>query len=299
MHENWQNLIKPKKLIIDQESLTETYGKFIIEPLERGYGITLGNSLRRILLASLQGAAVVFIKIDGIKHEFTSPSGILEDSTNIILNIKELKVVINKHHEAHAFISKKGPCIIQASDIQCNSSVKFLDPKQYICTITEKITFSAQLTIRTGRGYMPATSFSKEIKHNNIGMLAIDALFSPILKVNYNITSARVGQRTDYDKLVIELWGNGAILPETALGIAAKILKEQISIFINFQENIEPEISNKNETNNKLNQNLLRTVEELELSVRSANCLANANIKHIGDLVTKTENEMLKTKNFG
>ena len=297
MHQNWRSLIRPQNLIVEKESLTKKYGKFTVEPLERGYGVTLGNSLRRILLASLQGAAVSSVKIDGVSHEFTTLPDIVEDGTDIILNLKELSVKLNEGHQRIVYISKQGPCVVRASDIKTDSVVDFLDLDQHICTVSDGGFFNAELTIKTGRGYAPASlSIGKDL---SIGTLPIDALYSPISKVNYNVTNARVGQRTDYDKLVLELWGNGSILPEVALGISAKILKEQVSVFINFPEDIEPDIPKNDSEDNKLNDNLFRTVEELELSVRSANCLANANIIRIGDLVEKTEGEMLKTKNFG
>jgi DNA-directed RNA polymerase subunit alpha len=296
MYQNWRSLIKPQNVISDKDSLTNKYGKFTIEPLERGYGITLGNSLRRILLASLQGAAVVSIKINNSSHEFTALPNIVEDGTDIILNLKELIVKLNSGQQKTVSISKSGPCKIKASDIEADPSVEFLDPTQHICTVAENGSFNAELLVRTGRGYSPASHNANNIE---LGTIPIDALYSPISKVNYNVTNARVGQRTDYDKLVIELWGNGSILPEDALGISAKILKEQISVFINFQEDIEPEIPKHDKKDHKLNENLSKKVEELELSVRSSNCLANANITQIGDLVTRTENDMLKTKNFG
>ena len=297
MYQNWRSLIRPQSLIVDKDSLTRWYGKFTVEPLERGYGVTLGNSLRRILLASLQGAAVSSVKIEGASHEFTTLSDIVEDGTDIVLNLKELNVRLNEGQQRVVYISKRGPCVVKAGDIKADPIVEFLDPEQHICTVADGGVFKAELIVKTGRGYAPASlAVDKEL---SVGTLPIDALYSPISKVNYNVTNARVGQRTDYDKLVLELWGNGSILPEAALGISAKILKEQVSVFINFPEDIEPDILEGESEDDKLNDNLLRTVEELELSVRSMNCLANANIIRIGDLVEKTEGEMLKTKNFG
>lgn len=297
MHRNWRTLIKPKGLVVDKESATDRFGKFTLEPLERGYGVTLGNSLRRILLSSLQGAAITAVKLEGAQHEFMSLPDVKEDGTDIVLNLKEVGIRLHEGQQKTAYINKQGPCEVLARDIQGDSSIEILDPEHHICTVAEGGVFRAELTIRRGRGYVPASQFREE--GQPVGTIPIDAMFSPIRKVNYNVTNARVGQQTDYDKLVMEVTTNGAVSPEDALGIAAKILKEQFSIFINFPEDVEPEIPEMEEKSDRLNENLLRSVEELELSVRSANCLANANIRLIGDLVQRTESEMLKTKNFG
>lgn len=297
MYRNWRNLIRPKGLVIDRDTLTDRYGKFVLEPLERGYGVTLGNSLRRILLSSLQGAAIVSAKIEGAQHEFVSLPDVKEDGTDIILNLKEVAVKLHEGQQKTAHISKQGPCEVKAKDIMGDASIEILDPEHHICTLAEGGVFKAELTIRRGRGYVPALQFREE--GQAVGTIPMDALFSPVRKVNYHVTNARVGQQTDYDKLVMEVWTDGSISSEDALGVSAKILKEQLTVFINFPEDFEPEIAETEEKSERFNDNLMRSVEELELSVRSANCLANANIRLIGDLVQRTESEMLKTKNFG
>ena len=291
---NWRDLIKPKTVPV--EDATATYGKFVCEPLERGFGITLGNALRRVLLSSLQGAAITAVKIDGALHEFTSVPDVVEDVTEIVLNLKE--VVCKAHSpKTHVVrIDKEGPCEVTAGDIQVSDQVEILNPKHVICTVAKGGRFSAELTINVGRGYVPAER--NKTPGMPIGTTAIDGIFSPIRKVNYTVTNARVGQITDYDKLTLEVWTNGSVRPQDAVAYAAKILKDQLSIFINFEE--EEEASTLTSSDDEpLNENLFRSVEELELSVRSANCLQNANIHLIGELVQKTEADMLKTKNFG
>jgi DNA-directed RNA polymerase subunit alpha len=297
MYRNWRDLIRPKNIVIDRDTLTESYGKFVAEPLERGYGVTLGNALRRILLSSLQGAAISAAKIEGALHEFQALADIKEDVTDIVLNLKEVEVKLNSGDQKTVRIEVQGPADIKAKDIIHDDSVEVLNPEHHICTVAEGGTFKAELTVKRGRGYVPASQFRQE--GQAVGTVPIDSLFSPIRKVNYNVTHARVGQVTDYDKLTLEVWTNGAISPEDAVGVAAKILKEQVTIFINFSEDIEPELPEPEVREEKVNENLLRSVDELELSVRSANCLQNANIRYIGDLVQKTESEMLRTKNFG
>ena len=298
MQKNWRDLIRPKNMVVDRDTLSATYGKFVAEPLERGYGVTLGNSLRRILLSSLQGASFTSVRIDGASHEFMSVPDVKEDVTDIILNLKEVDMKLHGAADGKTVrLEIQGPKEVKASDITHDESVVILNPDQHICTVAEGGTFKADLTIKRGRGYVPATQFRQE--GQPVGTLPMDALFSPIVKVNYNVTHARVGQQTDYDKLSLEVWTNGAVTPEDAVGIAAKIMKEQVSIFINFNEEIEPELPEPEIKEERVNENLLRSVDELELSVRSANCLQNANIKFIGDLVQKSESEMLKTKNFG
>ena len=292
---NWRDLIKPRNVPVEQDSLTETYGKFVCEPLERGFGTTVGNALRRVLISSLQGAAISAVKIDGALHEFTSVPDVVEDVTEIILNLKE---VVLKAHQPKATIlriDKEGPCEVKAGDIQTNESVDVLNPDHTICTVAKGGRFSAELTVNIGRGYVPADR--NKTPGMPIGTVPIDALFSPIKKVNYTVTNARVGQVTDYDKLTLEVWTDGSVLPQDAVAYAAKILKDQLTIFINFEEEDEP--IETEETEEPLNENLFRSVEELELSVRSANCLQNANIHLIGELVQKSEHDMLKTKNFG
>jgi DNA-directed RNA polymerase subunit alpha len=268
----------------------------VCEPLERGFGITLGNSLRRVLLSSLQGAAITAVKIDGALHEFTSVPDVVEDVTTIILNLKEVVVRAHSARTHVVRIEKDGPCEVKASDIQTGDQIDVLNPDHVICTVAKGGRFSAELTITVGRGYVPAERTKQP--GQPIGNIAIDALYSPLRKVNYTVTNARVGQMTDYDKLTLEVWTDGSVKPQDAVAYAAKILKDQLTIFINFEEEPEATTSVKEE-DEPLNENLFRSVEELELSVRSANCLQNANIHLIGELVQRTESEMLKTKNFG
>jgi DNA-directed RNA polymerase subunit alpha len=294
MAKNWRDLIRPRMLEIEERS--ETYGKFSCEPLERSFGTTLGTALRRILLSSLQGAAITHVKIDGALHEFTSLPGVVEDVTDIVLNLKETLFKAEHDRTYTVRLDKQGEGIVTAGDISLTDGVSCLNPQHKICTLGRDGKISMEMTIATGRGYAPAERHSSNLE---VGVIAVDAIFSPIQKVNFTVTNARVGQQTDYDKLTLEVWTNGAIRPDDAVAFAAKILKEQLNLFINFEEMAEPVAAPRDEEAEKLNENLWRTVDELELSVRSANCLQNANIKYIGELVQKTESEMLKTKNFG
>ncbi len=297
IHKNWRDLIRPKTLLVDRDTISDTFGKFTAEPLERGYGVTVGNSLRRILLSSLKGAAISAVRIEGALHEFMALDDIREDVSDIILNLKQVCFKLEGVEQRTVSIEVQGPATVRARDIVGDSSVIVLNPDQVVCTVAEGGTFKAELVVQQGRGYVPASQFREE--DQAVGTIPVDAVFSPVRKVNYNVTNARVGQRTDFDKLVLEVTTNGAIHPEDALGIAAKILKEQAQIFINFSEDIEPELPEPSMEEDSVNENLLRPVDELELSVRSMNCLQNTNIRYIGDLVQKTESEMLKTKNFG
>jgi DNA-directed RNA polymerase subunit alpha len=283
---NWRELIKPKSIVIEDETHTTFYGKFVCEPLERGYGITIGNALRRILLSSLQGAAIVSVKFEDVVHEFSTIPGVREDVTDIILNLKQVKLRVKDTDEAVIRLAKKGECTVTASDIQTDGVVEILNPGQHIATLNKEAKLSLEMVVRMGKGYVSAETL--KTMDQSIGEIPIDAIFSPIQKVNYVVTNARVGQITDYDRLTLEVWTDGSVTPEDAVAYSAKILKEQMAPFINFEEEEE-----------KFNQNLFRPVSELELSVRSANCLKNANITYIGELVQKTEAEMLKTKNFG
>ncbi len=295
MERNWRELIKPSRLVVDEDSHTQYYGKFACEPLERGFGHTIGNSLRRILISSLQGAAITNVRIEGVLHEFSTVPGVLEDVGDIILNLKGVNLRFLGHEPTTMTISAEGEGKITAGDIQIPPDVEILNPEHHIATLGPEGRLEAELTVKTGKGYVAADR--NKGPDDPIGLIALDAAFSPITKVNYVVTQARVGQITDYDKLTLEVFTNGAVLPEDAVAYAAKILKEQLTIFINFQEEPEPEEETPEEP--KLNDNLFRTVDELELSVRSANCLKNADIKYIGELVQRTESEMLKTKNFG
>jgi len=295
---NWRDLIKPNTIEIETETSTDFYGKFVCEPLERGFGITLGNSLRRILLSSLQGAAIVSVKFHGVPHEFTTIPGIKEDVTEIILNLKGVNLnVIDEEEEIKIFLDNKGGKVVTAGDIICDGKVEVMNPDQHLATLNKDAVLHAEMLVKTGRGYVPAEKNVTE--DQSIGVIFIDALFSPIRKVTYVVGNARVGQRTDYDKLTLEIWTDGTAIPQDALAFAAKILKEQVTLFINFEEEEEEVEKEEKEEEEKINENLFRSVSELELSVRSSNCLKNADIKHIYELVQKTESEMLKTKNFG
>ena len=295
---NWRDLIKPRMLEKEGSSFTPRYGKFACEPLERGFGLTIGNSLRRVLLSSLQGAAVTAIKVEGALHEFTTLPGVVEDVTDIILNLKELLVRMDEAGPRVITINKRGEGPVLGSDIECPPGVTILNPEKRIATLSGDARLSMELTVQLGRGYVAAER--NNIATAPVGTVPIDALFSPVRKVNYTVTNARVGQQTDYDKLTLEVWTDGSISAEDAVAFAAKILKDQLTIFINFEELPDPEEeSEADEDLRVLYDNLNRPVDELELSVRSANCLQNANIKYIGQLVQRSEAEMLKTKNFG
>jgi len=294
---NWRDLIRPKMLEVEKETLTATYGRFSCEPLERGFGTTMGNSLRRVLLSSLQGAAICAIKIDGALHEFQTLPDVVEDVTDIILNLKDVLVKMHDSKTRVLRIDKQTEGEVTAGDIQAVDGVEILNPKHHIATLSRGGKFHAELVVQMGRGYVPAERNKQP--HMPIGMIPMDALFSPIKKVNYVVMHARVGQQTDYDKLTMEVWTDGSVRPEDAVAYAAKILKDQLTIFINFEETYEPADEPVSEEQEKLNENLDKSVDELELSVRSANCLQNASIRYIGELVQRTEAEMLKTKNFG
>ena len=297
MQRNWRGLIRPKRVEIDEGTHTRYYGEFTCQPLERGMGITLGNALRRTLLSSIQGAAIVSVRFDGVLHEFSTIPGIKEDVTDIILNLKGVRVMLHQDGPRVLSLDVSREGIITAGDIIHDSTVEILNPDHYLATLSGKASLKAEMTVKMGRGYMQAKK-EKDFDQPE-GTINIDAVFSPIKKVNYTVTHARVGQIADYDRLVLEVWTDGSVLPEDAVAFASKILKEQLDIFINFSEPEEeselPDIEGKD----NLNEQLLRHVEDLELSVRSANCLKNAGINLIGELVQKTEAEMLKTKNFG
>ena len=300
---NWKTLIKAKRLDVDEETLSDYYGKFYVEPLERGFGITLGNSLRRILLSSLQGAAATAVKIDGSLHEFSVLPGVKEDVTEIILNLKEVVFKLHTPGPKTVRIDAKGQKEVTGADIVPDADVEVINPQHHIATLDTEATLKMEMTVKMGRGYVPAERNEEE--DMPIGTIPIDAIFTPVKKVNYTVTNARVGQITDYDKLTLEVWTNGSIKPDDALALAAKILKDQLNIFINFEEPPE-ELDDSEDDEDKikreqeeLREKLIKTVDELELSVRSANCLKNANIQYIGELIRKSEQEILQTKNFG
>lgn len=296
MQRNWRELIKPKRLEIETDGRPDTYAKFVCEPLERGFGTTLGNAIRRILLSSLQGAAITNVKMEGVLHEFSTVPGVIEDVTDIILNLKEVRFKMHGEGTRHLVIEKSGEGSVTAGDIGGDAHVEVLNPDLTICTLAKDAKLRMELVVKQGKGYVAADRNMEE--GQPIGMVPIDAIFSPVRKVSYVVTQARVGQITDYDKLTMEIWTDGSIKPEDALAYAAKIMKDQVSVFINFEE--ETEVSDEEiRLEPEYNENLFRSVDELELSVRSANCLKNADIRYIGELVQKTESEMLKTKNFG
>jgi DNA-directed RNA polymerase subunit alpha len=300
VYSNWRALIKPKRIERDNKS-GETYGKFVVKPLERGFGITLGNALRRVLLSSLQGAAVTSVKIDGVLHEFSSIPGVIEDVTDIILNVKGVLVRTDRMEPFNAFIDVEGQSgqtrVVTAADIKFDAAAEVLNPSHPIATLTGPGRLRMEMRVAMGKGYVPADR--NKTAEMPIGTIPIDAIHSPIRRVKYIVTNARVGQRTDYDKLTLELWTNGSVSPEDAVAFSAKILKEQLQVFINFVEVDEPSVGEERQTEQAPNENLFKRVEELDLSVRSANCLQNAGIEYIWQLVEKTEAEMLKTKNFG
>lgn len=295
---NWRDLIKPRRVDIDPTTLADTYGKFVAKPLERGFGITLGNALRRILLSSIQGTAVTGVKIDGILHEFSPVRGAMEDVSDIVLNLKGLRLKMDTPDAKVMRLKATGPGDVLASQIDTGGLVQILNPDHRICTLGDRSSINMEIRVKMGRGYVAAENYEKEEKE--IGFIPVDGFFSPVKRVTYFVTNARVGQRTDYDRLTMEVTTDGSVQPQDALAYAAKILKDQISIFINFNEQDEPEVvEERSDISPRFNENLNRRVDELELSVRSANCLANANIRYIGELVQKTEAEILKTKNFG
>lgn len=295
----------PDAITFDEETLTDTYGKLTAEPLERGFGTTLGNALRRVLLSSIEGAAVTAIKIPGALHEFSTIKGVKEDVVDIILNIKKLRFRLYSNGVKTAVIKIKGPKTVTGGDIQGDASFDVLNPEQVIATLDKHSVFEAEMYIKKGKGYVPA-EFNKE-EELPANMIAVDSVFTPIRKVNFIVEKARVGRATDYDRLIMEIWTDGSITPEKAISQAASILMEHLNLFVLEEEDLEEEIASvaQGDFDNPMNEepvfnsNLLKSVEELELSVRSYNCLKNANIKTIADLVQKTEQEMLRTKNFG
>ncbi len=296
----WRDFQLPKRLECDESTYTNTYGKFIAAPFERGYGVTLGNSLRRVLLSSIEGSAVTSVKFGGVQHEFTSIPGVLEDVTEIILNVKSL--VINCHSKIPKTITikvdEKGE--VKAKDIEADETIEIINPEHHICTLSKDTKFQMEMEVARGRGYVPAEQNKKE--EISLGSIAVDSLFSPVKKVNFQVENTRVGQRTDYDKLVLEIWTNGAISPKDALLYASNILQRHLDVFVNFgqlPEDIEEEEPEMTKEEVALYEKLKLPISELELSVRSSNCLREANIKVIADLVKRSEDEMLGFKNFG
>jgi len=297
MQRNWSSLIRPKRVDVDEATHTRSYGEFTIQPLERGFGVTLGNALRRVLLSSIQGAAIISIKIDGVLHEFSTIPGIKEDVTDVILNLKGVRFKLGAADTKVVRLNVTKAGVITAGDIITDGTIDVLNTDHYIATMSGGGAFNAEMVVKMGKGY---TAARKELEPDQPeGTINIDAIYTPIKKVNYVVQNARVGQITDYDKLVLEVWTDGSLNPGDAIAYAAKILKQQLDVFINFEE-VEEDVVPENEVQpEKDNEILMRSVEDLELSVRSANCLKNAGINTIGELVQRTEAEMLKTKNFG
>lgn len=292
---NWKELIKPSKVQIEAGRDPKSKASIVVEPLERGFGLTLGNALRRVLLSSLQGAAIVGLKADGVVHEFSSLEGVREDVTDIVLNLKSVVVKVNSGERKRIAVDIEGPCEVTAGMLEGGADVEILNKDLVICTLSKGARFKAELFVATGKGYVPASQ--NRPADAPIGYIPIDALFSPVKKVTYKIEDSRVGQVTDYDKLALDIETDGTIDPETAVALSARILQDQLQLFISFEE-VE-EAKPEEEETLSFDRNLLRKVDEMELSVRSQNCLKNDNIVYIGDLVQKTEAEMLKTPNFG
>lgn len=294
----WKSLEKPKRLDYERETLTSTYGKFFAEPFERGYAITIGNSLRRILLSSIQAAAVTNVKIEGVLHEFATMPGVVEDVADIILNVKQLKLKMEGEGPVKIRLNVTGDREVTARDIQTDGNIEIINPDLHIATLTERnAKLEIEMDVDSGRGYVGADRNKRD--DQPVGVIPVDALFSPVTRVKVDSENTRVGQMTDYDRMILEIWTDGRIKPEDALAHAAKLLKDHLQIFINFEEEPEEELVEMDEETDQLKDLLSRSVDELELSVRSSNCLKNANIKTIGDLVQKSEAEMLKYRNFG
>jgi DNA-directed RNA polymerase subunit alpha len=296
IQKNWLELIKPNKVEVERKSDSRNIGKVVVEPLERGFGLTLGNSLRRILLSSLQGAAVTAVKIAGVQHEFSTVEGVREDVTDIVLNIKAIAVRMHAEGPKRMRILAEGPCEVTAGMIEAGADIEIMNPDLILCTLDKGAKLDMEMTVGTGKGYRPASMNRPE--EAPVGLIPVDSIFSPVRKVSYDVEDTRVGQITDYDKLTLVVETNGVISPDDAVAYAARILQDQLQVFINFDEPKEAQASEVEESL-PFNRNLLKKVEELELSVRSANCLKNDNIIYIGDLVQKSESEMLRTPNFG
>ncbi len=293
----WKGFQKPKRLSLNTEVSGDKYAQFTAQPFERGFGTTIGNALRRVLLSSIEGAAVTAVKIDGILHEFSPIPGVVEDATDIILNLKQVSFKLNTEGPETVYLVSDGPGVLTSANIKANASVEILDKDVYLATVSEGGKLHIEMRLKIGRGYVSADkNFDDDL---SIGYIPVDSVHSPVRKVNYTVEPARLGQMTDYDKLILDVWSNGCITPQDAIGYAAKLIKDHMAIFINFEEQPEPREEPVDKGTEVINEHLSRSVEELELSVRSYNCLKNANIKTIGELVQKSESEMLKTKNFG
>jgi len=294
---NWSELVKPDQIMREEETASVTHGKFICEPLERGYGTTVGNAMRRVLLSSLQGAAFVSVKIIGVQHEFSTVHGVLEDITDVILNIKQVRLRMDTDEPQRITlrVDQKGP--VTAGNIQGNQHVEVLNPEQHLATLTEDVVLEMEFEARMGKGYVPADMH--EGLTDEIGIIRLDSSFSPVRKVAYTVEQARVGQMTNYDRLLLEVWTDGSLTPEDAIAYSAKIIKDQISVFINFDERVSGDMRHGSGESGEINEHLYKSIDDLELSVRATNCLRGANIALVGELVQRSEAEMLKTKNFG
>jgi DNA-directed RNA polymerase subunit alpha len=295
----WKNFQRPKRLDVERETLTERFGRFHAQPFERGFGTTVGNALRRVLLSSIEGAAITAVKIDGVLHEFSPIPGVVEDATDIILNLKQIPLKLHVDYTKTLYLRVDKAGEVKAGDIQGDADVEILEPEAHIATVGDGGKLHMELRLKRGRGYVSADkNFDEDL---GIGWIPVDSVHSPVKKVNYLVEAARLGQTTDYDKLTLDVWTNGSVQPSDAVSLAAKLIRDHLNIFINLDESSEPltEVPAEGQRTGALNEHLDKSVEELELSVRSYNCLKNANIRTIRELVQKTEAEMLKTKNFG
>ncbi len=296
----WKGFQKPKRLEVERETLTDTFGRFYAQPFERGFATTVGNALRRVLLSSIEGAAITAVRVDGVLHEFSPIPGAMEDTTDLILNLKRVPLRMHVEHSKTLYIKTSEPGEVRAKHITPDADIDILDPEAYIATLGQGSTLAVEMRVKEGRGYVSADkNFDEDL---SIGWIPLDSVHSPVKKVNYFVEAARVGQATDYEKLTLEVWTNGAVSPRDAVGLASKLMKDHLSIFINFEdedEESEAPVEIGDQDRGVLMERLAKSVDEMELSVRSYNCLKNANIRTIGDLVQRTESEMLKTKNFG
>jgi len=297
LQKNWNELIKPEALKVEPGLNPARQATIVAEPLERGFGLTLGNSMRRVLLSSLQGAAVTAIQIEGVLHEFSSIPGVLEDITDVVLNVKEMALRMHSEGPKRITLTAMGPGVVTASQIETGPDIEIMDPDHILLTLDQGARVVMEMTVETGAGYVPAVQ--NRVADAPIGLIPVDALFSPVKKVSYQVGNARIGERTDLDKLTIEIETNGAVNAEDTIALAARILQDQLQLFVNFEEPQPVQQIEVVQEELEFNRNLLRKVDELELSVRSANCLKNDNIIYIGDLVQKSEAEMLRTPNFG
>jgi DNA-directed RNA polymerase subunit alpha len=294
----WSDFQKPKKLDYDPETLTPNYGRFIAQPFERGFGTTIGNALRRVLLSSIEGAAITAVRVEGVLHEFSSLQGVVEDMTDVVLNLKQIPFKLHGSGPKTLYLEKKGPGVVTAADFEEDPDVEILDPTAHLATLSKEGSLKLEARLKKGRGYVVADRNADT--DLPLGYIPVDSIHSPVRRVNYHVEGARVGQMTDYDKLILEVWTNGAVSPQEAISLAAELLADHLRIFSAFETRIEErEEAAAPEVDPRLAEMLSKPIEELDLSVRSANCLKNANIRTLGDLVQRTEREMLSTKNFG